>query len=194
MSKGLTTKQQAKMVKWTESQPLPSFLTKTEIDTILDAAKIKNYRDFVFIMTLFRTGGRVSEIVGNKQYPGLKVDDIREDKVRLYGKGKKERWVPVTQDFLNVILSYIAAGNIKGKVFNMTTTNAWVILQKYEKVINRHLNPHVFRHSYAVYLLSQGLDVRYVQKLLGHSSILNTMIYLRITDANLEEAFKKVMW
>lgn len=194
MSKGLTTKQQAKMVKWTESQPLPSFLTKTEIDTILDAAKIKNYRDFVFIMTLFRTGARVSEIVGNKQYQGLKVDDIREDKIRLFGKGKKERWVPVTQDYLNVLLSYVAAKNIKGKIFNMSVTNAWMILQKYEKTINRHINPHIFRHSYAVYLLSQGLDVRYVQKLLGHSSILNTMIYLRITDANLEEAFKKVEW
>jgi len=94
-------------------------------------------------MTLFRTGARVSEIVGNKQYQGLKVDDIREDKIRLFGKGKKERWVPVTQDYLNVLLSYVAAKNIKGRIFNMSVTNAWMILQKYEKTINRHINPHI---------------------------------------------------
>lgn len=147
---------------------------------------------------LYATGARVSEAIG------LNVDDLAEDTVRLFGKGRKQRIVPVGSYARRAIAAYcvrvrpaLAArgaatpalflGNRGGRLSRQA---AWVILRDAAAAADiPNCSPHTLRHSFATHLLEGGADVRVVQELLGHASVATTQIYTRVTADALREMY-----
>lgn len=163
----------------------------------LDPIKV---RDRALLELLYATGGRVSEIVN------LDLDDLVDNTlIRLFGKGNKERVVPVGSYAQRAIDSYLvrvrpalaAAGRGTPAVFlnqrggRLSRQTAWqIIADSSEKAgLAGHISPHTLRHSFATHLLEGGADVRVVQELLGHSSVATTQIYTLVTVDALREIY-----
>ena len=149
---------------------------------------------------LYATGGRVSEIVN------LDLDDLVDKTLlRLFGKGSKERVVPVGSYAQKALESYLirvrpslaAAGRGTPALFlnqrggRLSRQTAWqIISDSAEKAgLTGHISPHTLRHSFATHLLEGGADVRVVQELLGHSSVATTQIYTLVTVDALREIY-----
>ncbi len=166
---------------------LPKFLSFKEIQnatTNIDRTSWLGLRDYALIIFLFASGARISECLA------LRREDIEDGWLHIrHAKGEKERIVPIAKvavDAINVYLSekpkdseYIWC-NYKGNV--LSRISAYKIIQKYLGV-----SPHVLRHSYATALITGGADLRVVQELLGHASLLSTQIYTHIQKQNLKE-------
>ncbi len=173
------------------SKKLPVLLDNDEIMQSLKHIKKDNwikYRDYAFILFLYATGTRVSEAIE------IKKDDINNSWLKIRSaKGDKQRIVPIAQIALLSLNEYLNKRekkseyiwiNYKGQ--KMSRITAFKITKKYLNV-----SPHVLRHSYATSLILGGADLRVVQELLGHSSILTTQIYTHIEQKNLEQTVKK---
>lgn len=183
-------------------QNLPEVLEVAEIEHILDAPDTETplgIRDRSFIEFLYATGARISEALQVEQ-----GDIFAEDCfVRLFGKGRKERYVPIGEEalfwleqyqkfvrpalanpFLSQDVLYLSA---RGK--NLSRMGAWKIIRKYLDMagIRKHASPHTFRHSFATHLLEGGADLRVVQELLGHADISTTQIYTHLDRSYLRE-------
>lgn len=182
-------------------QKLPKFLEKEKILKILDKAKKTRTRDYIFLETLWRTGIRVDEIVD------IKKSDIKEDGTLLIrGKGKKERMIPLEKNLETILRLYMdsLSGGEQTRLFDFTTRTARNICYKYSpfhtkkiprfrkhiKVYEAH--PHTFRHSFAVNWIKCGGNLRSLQKILGHSRLETTSIYLDLTAQDLKEDMEKV--
>ncbi len=146
-------------------------------------------RDIAVLELLFATGVRVSELCA------LQYGDVRleEGEIKIYGKGAKERFVQIANpDVLNALCRYHAAyeEDIEqaGTFFvnrtrrPLSTQSVRAIVNKYSALagVKNHITPHMFRHSFATLLLEEGVDIRYIQQLLGHSSIVTTQIYTHV--------------
>jgi len=190
---------------------LPKAITVDEVTRILEAAgtdTATGLRDRALLEFLYSTGARISEAVG------LEVDDIslaagnKEQGpaiVRLFGKGSKERLVPLGSYGARALEAYLVRGRpllaAKGKgtpaLFlnarggRISRQSAWTILKvAAEKAnITRDVSPHTLRHSFATHLLEGGADVRVVQELLGHASVTTTQIYTMVTVHTLREVW-----
>lgn len=183
---------------------LPSFLEIQEIENLLDAtagASLSSKRDKALLETLYSSGIRVSELVG------LNVEDtdVLGGVLRIRGKGKKERMVPIGRKAQEAIREYLEKrGNDYGKAggalfFNKNSTrltdrSVRRILIKYARKasIHKDVSPHTLRHSFATHLLDRGADLRSVQELLGHESLSTTQIYTHVTTKRLKEVYEKV--
>ncbi len=147
-----------------------------------------DYRDFAFIIFLYASGTRVSEAIE------VKKDDIADEWLKIRSaKGDKQRMVPLAFSSLKAIDEYLKKRDknspylwINYKGTKMSRITAFKITKKYLGV-----SPHVLRHSYATSLVLGGADLRVVQELLGHSSILTTQIYTHIQQRNLEQTVKR---
>ena len=150
----------------------------------------KHLRDIVVIELLFSTGMRVSELCR------LNVDDIdlSEGIIRIHGKGSKERMIQITNDkVLSVLANYselLKRKKTEAFILNrsgnrISEQSVRNIILRYEKQVCSpiHLTPHMFRHSFATLLLEEDVDIRYIQQMLGHSSILTTQIYTHVATA-----------
>jgi integrase/recombinase XerD len=173
-------------------RPLPKVLSEREVEAILaapDTGKRLGLRDRAMIELLYATGLRVSELIG------LTLPQLRLDHGYLvaFGKGAKQRVVPVGEQAENWLGRYLAevrpelaVGRHQGVFVNrsgapMTRQGFWKILTGYGvKVGVRNLSPHVLRHSFATHLLEHGADLRAVQMMLGHADISTTQIYTHI--------------
>lgn len=189
---------------------LPKALSNKEIEQLLnqpDCAKTAGLRDKAMIELLYATGMRVSELTG------LNVDsvDIEAEYVRCYGKGAKERIIPVGSHALHYLKMYLQKARLtlqnksvaKGKEVEALFLNArgqrltrqgfWLILQGYtNKVgIDKVVTPHMLRHSFATHLLENGADLRVVQEMLGHVDIATTQIYTQVTKKRLKSVYDK---
>ena len=189
---------------------LPKFLTKEEVEQILNNVKIDTpagFRKKVIIELLWATGMRVSEL-SNLNYGDLNLDD---NEIRVFGKGAKERIVLISErakdylkQYLNTARSLLAPGydigdiNDNSPVFINNTgfrlQNA-TIRNAINKVVNeielpKKVTPHVFRHSFATRLIENGADLRVVQELLGHAGISNTQIYTHISMKHMQEVYE----
>lgn len=166
---------------------LPTFLSFLEIQNslkLIDTGTWIGLRDYALILFLYATGTRISECLA------LKRDDIDGDWLHIrHAKGEKERIVPIAKVARDAIDKYLNAFkyekefiwcNYKGD--NLSRISAYKITQKYLSV-----SPHVLRHSYATSLIAGGADLRVVQELLGHSSLLTTQIYTHIQKQSLKE-------
>ena len=190
---------------------LPKAITVDEVTRILEAAgtdTATGLRDRALLEFLYSTGARISEAVG------LDVDDIslaagnKEQGpaiVRLFGKGSKERLVPLGSYGARALEAYLVRGRpllaAKGKgtpaLFlnarggRISRQSAWTILKvAAEKAnITRDVSPHTLRHSFATHLLEGGADVRVVQELLGHASVTTTQVYTLVTADKLREVY-----
>jgi integrase/recombinase XerD len=182
---------------------LPKAITIEQMASVLEAAKgdsPQQLRDSALLELLYATGARVSEAVD------LNVDDVIEgDVVRLFGKGGKQRIVPLGSYARTAIDAYLVRARPGLSAKGMSTPalflgvrgqrvsrqNAWLIIQAAAKRANLgiEISPHTFRHSFATHLLSGGADVRVVQELLGHSSVATTQIYTLVTADTLRDMY-----
>ncbi len=189
---------------------LPEVLTYQEIEQILNSIDTNHQigiRDRAILETLYATGMRVSELIT------LKHQDINFELgiVRVFGKGSKERVVPIGSSALSWIKKYqqeariffienqrrlnyrstdILFLNVRGKP--LTRMAIWLMVSKYTKAarIDKVVHPHTFRHSFATHLLEGGANLRAVQEMLGHSDISTTEIYTHIDRNYLIEVHK----
>lgn len=180
---------------------LPRFLTEDEINRLLTAPNLsteEGIRDRAILEVMYACGLRVSELVALKQTDV----DLMAGLVVCYGKGNKERRVPLGKSAIHWLQQYAAVKAGYGKstspfVFlhrgrQFTRQIAWsMIKRRAEEVGIRDVSPHTLRHSFATHLLQHGADSRSVQALLGHSDISTTQIYTHITDVHLRAAYDK---
>ncbi|MBQ7663073.1 MAG: site-specific tyrosine recombinase XerD [Prevotella sp.] len=180
---------------------LPEFLTPAEVDRLkdsIDVSKPEGHRNRAIIEVLFSCGLRVSELVN------LKLSDIYRDEqfVRVFGKGSKERLVPISSTALREIDNYwswreelkIKPGEedylfLNRRGAHLTRTMILIMLkqQAEEAGIQKTISPHTLRHSFATALLEGGADLRVIQALLGHESIATTDIYTHISSQTLRQ-------
>ncbi|MFH1208201.1 MAG: tyrosine recombinase XerC [Candidatus Omnitrophota bacterium] len=182
---------------------LPSFMNLDEITKLLDAPAKNSWeekRDKAILEMLYSSGLRVSELAG------LNHDDLDffGGLVRVRGKGKKERIVPVGQTALNSLRAYWdmkapreIANVIKKPLFlsrigsRLTDRSVRRMILKYVKRtgLGKEISPHTFRHSFATHMLDRGADLRSVQELLGHANLSTTQIYTHVTTQRLKDAY-----
>lgn len=182
---------------------LPKAIPVDEVEALIAAAggeELHQLRDVALLELLYATGARVSEAVS------LNVDDlVDEEVVRLFGKGGKQRVVPLGSYARRAVDAYLvrarpvlsARGPATPALFlglrgrRMSRQAAWdVIHRASEKAgLAASVSPHTLRHSFATHLLEGGADVRVVQELLGHSSVATTQIYTLVTADTLREMY-----
>lgn len=181
---------------------LPEVLSVEEIDMIesaIDLSKWEGHRNKAIIEVLFSCGLRVSELT-NLKLSNLYLD---EEYVRVEGKGRKERLVPISQKAIKELgywfddrrLMNIKKGEedyvfLNRRGAHLTRTMILIMVKKYaeEAGIKKTISPHTFRHSFATALLEGGADLRVIQAMLGHESIGTTEIYTHIDTHTLREA------
>lgn len=184
---------------------LPHFLTNEEIGKLLSAppkSKPMGLRDAAILETLYSAGLRVSELVGIN----LNDLDLEDGLVRVRGKGRKERLAPLGSYAVKALQQWNRKRTPKesesgkdGAVFlnkfgkRLTTRSVARMLEKYLKLTGLDLrtSPHTLRHSFATHLLNGGADIRSVQELLGHKSLVTTQIYTHVSTAGLKKAYEK---
>ena len=191
------------------SRPLPDVLTREEVDAILrqpapaprDVRSLW-IRDRALLEVLYATGMRVSEVIALRQADLLEDEEV----VRVFGKGRKERMVPIGKSALRWLARYRSEcrvllqkrGRSGDAVFlnarggPMTRMAVWKIVQFYSRQagLEKEVHPHTFRHSFATHLLEGGADLRAVQEMLGHSDISTTQIYTHIDREYLKEVHR----
>lgn len=179
---------------------LPEVLSISEIDSIIEAidlSKPEGHRNKAIIETLYGCGLRVSELVN------LKITDIhaKEGYVEVTGKGEKQRLVPVSGKALKEIDYYMNRRNQLPAIFDRNTLFLNRRGRKLSRVmiftmvknlaalagIKKPISPHTFRHSFATHMVEAGADLRAVQEMLGHESILTTEIYTHIDRGYLKD-------
>lgn len=181
---------------------LPIFLDMDEVAKLVEApekATLLGLRDRAIMEALYSTGMRVSELVGLN----IAQIDFIAGMVKVYGKGKKERLLPIGDRALRAIRDYLAqqAGQKKETqaLFlnknsrRLTDRGVQKIVSKYIQRISskEKISPHTLRHSFATHLLDKGADLRSVQELLGHASLSTTQIYTHITTQHLKAVYNK---
>jgi integrase/recombinase XerC len=189
-----------------KSRKLPHFLTTEEVGKLLDAPKGNTpaaVRDRAILETLYSAGLRVSELVGVTDGDL----DFPAGIVRIRGKGKKERLAPIGSYAARALKSWQEKRTLSPRekagreapVFTnkfgtrLTTRSVARMLEKHikENGLDQRTSPHTLRHSFATHLLDRGADIRSVQELLGHKSLVTTQIYTHVSTANLRAAYEK---
>jgi integrase/recombinase XerD len=184
---------------------LPDVLTVDEVSSLLAAPTLDDplaFRDRAMLELAYGAGLRVSEWISI----GVR-DVLMEDKlVRVFGKGSKERLVPIGRTAIGAVATYIREqrpklekGSGKGVLFlnargePLTRMGAWKILRRYvERAgIKKAVSPHTLRHSFATHLLEGGADLRAVQEMLGHADISTTQIYTHIDREYLRKVHRQ---
>lgn len=205
IQEGITLKNISKYVTSPKvKKTLPMFLSKEEMGKLLDLEKNSSefgLRDQSMLELLYSCGLRISELVS------LNFDsiDFFSNTVRVIGKGNKERIVPVGDTALKVLYKYIDGRKkmVPGKQENALFLNykgtrisdrfVRKILDKWvQKVsLNKHISPHVIRHTFATHMLDAGCDLRSVQEMLGHKNLATTQIYTHVTTERLKKVYEK---
>jgi integrase/recombinase XerD len=187
-------------------KPLPDVISPEQVDSILNGVDLTHprglgIRDRAILETLYATGARESEVIG------LKTQDVYDDIafVRVFGKGSKERLVPINDSALHWISRYrrdVRPGltsekrtpvlflNIRGG--QLSRMGLYKIVRKWcDKAGLPEVHPHTFRHAFATHLIEGGADLRAVQEMLGHADISTTQIYTNISREHLHGVYQK---
>jgi tyrosine recombinase XerC len=178
---------------------LPKFLTEEEVSNLIESSIPKDTagsRDRAILETFYSSGLRISELVG------INIDDIDfiGGIIKIRGKGKKERIVPVGDTAIEAIRAYIDKKkkesqalflNKNGK--RITDRGVRNIVGKYMRIsgVKQGASAHTLRHSFATHLLNRGADLRTVQELLGHVNLATTQIYTHLTTDRLKSVYDK---
>jgi len=168
---------------------LPKYLSLVDLKKLLDAPYSSNIRDRLILRLMANIGLRVSEVVGLKR----KHFRFDEEKLLVTGKGKKQRMVPLTHpELYRLAQQYTRDMEPNDLLFDLERQSINALVNRYAKRAEIHIkvNPHMLRHSYAVFSIKQGMDIRNLQKILGHSSLNNTAIYLDLTREDIIESSK----
>jgi integrase/recombinase XerC len=203
---------------WTKANPakplrnprkersLPHFLSSDEILRLLGAPPVGDplgLRDRAILETLYSAGLRVSELAGLNDGDL----DLPGEVLRVRGKGRRERMAPVGSYAISALQDWLAVRKLSSRekqgpaapVFvnkfgrRLTTRSVGRLLEKYLKTtgLDRRTTPHTLRHSFATHLLDAGADIRSVQELLGHKSLVTTQIYTHVSTAGLRAAYER---
>ena len=183
---------------------IPTVLSEKEINSILDIPLNNkyDYRNKAMLELLYATGARISELIN------IEIDNINlfNAVVILFGKGNKERIVPIDECAIKYITIYINEYRkefLKKKVNNYLFLSSrgekisrqafFKIVKKIalEKNIKKNFSPHTLRHSFATHLLENGADLRSIQIMLGHSDLTTTQIYTNVSKKHLQENYRK---
>jgi integrase/recombinase XerD len=184
---------------------LPVVLSYEEVEKILNCVEVTDslgLRDRALLETMYACGLRVSEVIS------LKSSNIFPDEeiVRVFGKGSKERIVPIGKEALKWIDTYLKSSRInlsnknsedylflnwRGK--KLSRMAVWNILDKYSRKakIEKQIHPHILRHSFATHLLEGGADLRSIQEMLGHADITTTQIYTHVDITYLKQVHRE---
>ncbi|QGG50567.1 site-specific tyrosine recombinase XerD [Lysinibacillus pakistanensis] len=190
----------------TIEQKLPNILSIEEIEALLMApnrSKPQGVRDVAMLELLYGSGMRISELIA------LDLSDIHLTMgfVRVFGKGGKERIIPLGKSALSALNHYLnsARGQLQGKYpktdaffinqrgKRLTRQGCWKLMKEHalKAGIQHELTPHTLRHSFATHLVENGADLRAVQEMLGHADISTTQIYTHISKTRLSEVYKQ---
>ena len=185
---------------------LPVFLDPGEIDGLLDlpANNVLGKRDKAVLELLYATGVRVSELAG------LSVKDVDFDSsyVLVYGKGSKERVVPVGRKAITALKDYLAGSRpkiyakqsgghnylfVNSRGGPLTDRSVRRIVEKYVDLMSiaKNVSPHTIRHTFATHLLNNGADLRSVQELLGHVNLSTTQLYTHVTKERIKSVYQQ---
>ena len=178
-------------------QRLPKVVSVKEIDEMLH----NNLTPLELIMMelLYSCGLRVSELVKLK----LNDIDLSSKYIRCFGKGSKERIIPIGEQAKAMLQEYFPTRDLLVKKYNLTTKNLLIkdnrhfvtrqdvynFIHAQGKLIHKNISPHTLRHSFATHLLENGADLRVVQELLGHSDVSTTQLYTHISKKRLKEVY-----
>ena len=189
---------------------LPKALDEPDVAALLDAVvgdEPPARRDRAVLEVLYGTGVRISELVGLS----LSDVDLESGLLRAFGKGSKERLVPIGRHASSALAAWLAPagrgamapkqwarrGDAEAVFLNrrggrLTRQGAWLVVKHYgDRVgIGDRLSPHVLRHSCATHMLDHGADIRVVQELLGHASISTTQVYTKVSTERLFAAYR----
>ena len=199
-------------VKFKETTVLPKIIPREEIEillTYIHSCKRRNnekaykywLRDVAVIEVLFATGARVYEVSNIR----LDCINLNTGLIKIMGKGGKERYIQVaSSEILDILKKYYEHNSEAIKKSGFFFVNSWgnrytedsirFMLKKYTKLagIERNITPHMFRHSFATYLIEEGVDISCVQRILGHSSIKTTQIYIHIASKKQAEILREM--
>ena len=188
-------------------QRLPKALSVADVQTLLDApdtTTVAGLRDAALLELLYGTGARISEVLA------LDVDDLHDALadpdagVRLFGKGGKERIVPLGSYARRAVDAWLVRGRpawaargkgtpallLNSRGARLSRQSAWAAIQANAATAHlEHIGPHTLRHSFATHLLEGGADIRVVQELLGHASVTTTQLYTLVTVDHLREVY-----
>ena len=186
-----------------QAKTLPKVLSEEEVFTLLDINTVTDFdfRNKAMLELMYSSGLRVSELIN------LNVNDIdfKNCLVRIFGKGSKERIIPLNDYATEALKIYILDHRynlfkhgennylfLNNHGEKMTRQGFFKILKKIaiEKNIKTNFSPHTLRHSFATHLLKHGADLRSIQELLGHSDISSTQIYTYVSNERLQENYK----
>lgn len=175
----------------------PRSLTQSEMESVLNDIKQQieekeNITQWIIFLFLYGLGLRVSEVVA------LTYKDIQGETLTILGKGQKERQLPMP-DFIRSALKKLPTGmaedplfiNKNGKPISVRSIQLMVKNIRERLGLPEYFTPHAFRHSFATHLLEQGVDIRMVQELLGHSSLSTTQRYLSVNTLDIIQAHHK---
>lgn len=190
---------------------IPKPLHEHEVVSLLEAvvgSDPVSLRDRAMLELLYATGARISEVVG------LSIGDVSVEyrTARLFGKGAKERLVPVGRAAISAYIDWMGPGGrhhlepvrwtrrgdadavlLNQRGARLTRQSAWAVVRTYgirAGIAPERLSPHVLRHSCATHLLDHGADLRVVQELLGHASVSTTQLYTKVSTERLVEAYR----
>lgn len=185
------------------SKKLPEYLTSEEINKLFDIRLTKpiDYRNKTMLEVLYATGTRISELINLE----LNQIDFDECIIRVTGKGKKDRIIPIGDTAMDALKNYI----LNYRIFLVKTNdNNYVFLNKngskisrqgffkilkglaFDAGIKKDISPHTIRHSFATNLLNNGADLRIIQELLGHENLQTTEIYSHLTNKKIEDDYQ----
>ena len=185
---------------------LPDTLSTQEIDLLVDAIDLSHpqgQRNKAIIETLYGCGLRVSELID------LKLSNLyfEEGFIKVFGKGNKERFVPInayTQKYIQIYIDQVRIHQDVQPEFSdivflnrrgaqLTRAMVFTIVKQLGKAANiqKNISPHTFRHSYATHLLENGASLRHIQQMLGHESITTTEVYMHLDKTHLRSVLEK---
>lgn len=189
-----------------QDRTLPKILSIEEIEELLEApnrSKPQGLRDRAMLELLYASGMRISECIS------LSIEDVHLTMgfVRCYGKGGKERIIPLGRTALGAVEEYLREGRpklakkeirtdalfINQRGIGLTRQGFWKLLKEHalKAGIKNEITPHTLRHSFATHLIENGADLRAVQEMLGHADISTTQIYTHVSKTRLKEVYKQ---
>ena len=181
---------------------LPNVINRDDLNNlrhVINTEKITGIRDRLIIELLYSSGLRSIELINLSEF----MIDIEEREIRVVGKGDKERITFFSENAKKWLIKYIEEKkrqyanytrevlivNSKGKKLTTRSLRRLISAHAHEAGIQKEITPHVFRHSFAMELLNNGVDIRYLQELLGHSSIAATQVYTHVSKAFLRDLY-----
>lgn len=179
---------------------LPRFLTELEVQQLLATPDLTNtygLRDRALLEIMYAAGLRASEVIALRQ----RNLDLHNGLVTCFGKGRKERTIPIGKSAIKALANYIATKRLP-RAHNLhvflhqqqplTRQFLWTIINHYASIANlKNVSPHTLRHSFATHLLEHGAETKHVQALLGHAHISTTAVYLHCSHAHVRRTYDR---